>query len=86
MMRLRLFALVHVVVADTSPRAALMSLYRETGGDSTWIRTDRWGEGDPCGRPAAPWFGVQCDKVGAHVTGLFPNPRGSGNPLGTSTH
>ena len=32
--------------------------------------------GDPCS-----WFGVQCDKVGAHVTGLFPNPRGSGNPL-----
>ncbi len=37
----------------------------------------RWLENaDPC-----LWFGVMCDATGQHVTGLFPNPRGSGNPL-----
>ena len=24
---------------------------------------------------------MQCDVSGTHVLGLFPNPRGSGNPL-----
>lgn len=37
----------------------------------------RWLAGtNPCS-----WFGVQCDAAGQHVTGLFPNPRTSGNPL-----
>ena len=36
-----------------------------------------WLVGDPCDS----WFGVMCDEAGQHVTGLFPNPHGSGNPL-----
>ena len=72
----------------------LEEIYSTLGG-SNWLYshgTDvyngggRWMSGDPC---ADRWFGVQCDTNGtsagsgthAHVVGLFPNPRGSGNPL-----
>lgn len=41
------------------------------GHGARWLEND-----DPCS-----WFGVMCDETGQHVTGLFPNPRGSGNPL-----
>ena len=33
---------------------------------------------DPC---VDEWFGVGCDANGTHVVSLFPNTRGSGNPL-----
>ena len=45
-------------------RDALMSLFRDTGGATTWIKTDGWGAGDPCGPPA--WHGVQC-RAGAVI-------------------
>ncbi len=41
------------------------------GKGSKWLQGS-----DPCS-----WFGVMCDSTRQHVTGLFPNPRGSGNPL-----
>ena len=47
----------------------LMDFFNHTGGD-TWIRSDRWGYGDPC---LDIWFGVSCDCEG-YVTGLtLPN-------------
>jgi hypothetical protein len=53
-----------------------------SGGGAQGNGGGRWLEGDPCGRGGGrSWYGVQCDAAGAHVTGLFPNTRGSGNPL-----
>lgn len=47
----------------------LMDFFNHTGGEK-WIRSDRWGHGDPC---LNIWFGVSCDCEG-YVTGLtLPN-------------
>lgn len=54
-------------IPDTE-RSALLSFYANTTVKNGWFRSDGWlGEaGSEC-----HWFGVQCDTLGKHVTGLL---------------
>ena len=74
-------------------RGALADIFDASNGSAVWQYkrgTDavgggaRWMVGDPC---QSGWFGVKCGLAGPnetvpHVLQLFPNTRGSGNPLG----
>ena len=49
--------------AAASDRDALMALYEETGGDSSWLESRHWGSSQPIGN----WHGVEVDAEGRVV-------------------